>query len=64
MIANRLKVPYLIVGTAIQIVGSGLLITLDADTSTLKWAAYMVIEGIGNGIGVNLPYTAIQVVLR
>ncbi|KAF2242995.1 permease of the major facilitator superfamily [Trematosphaeria pertusa] len=57
-------VPYLIVGTAIQIVGSGLLITLDADTSTLKWAAYMVIEGIGNGIGVNLPYTAIQVVLR
>ncbi|KAH9863980.1 hypothetical protein J1614_009913 [Plenodomus biglobosus] len=57
-------VPYLILGTAIQLVGSGLLITLDADTSKIKWAAYMVITGIGTGIGVNLPYTAVQVVLK
>ncbi|KAF2242512.1 efflux pump antibiotic resistance protein [Trematosphaeria pertusa] len=56
-------VPYMIVGTAINVVGSGFLITLDTDTPTLKWAAYMVVTGIGTGIGVNLPYTAVQVVL-
>lgn len=63
LLTIRPKVPYMIVGTAINVVGSGFLITLDTDTPTLKWAAYMVVTGIGTGIGVNLPYTAVQVVL-
>ena len=54
----------MIVGTAVSIIGSALLITLDADTSTIKWAAYMVVVGIGTGSAVNLPYTALQVALK
>ncbi|KAF2726752.1 efflux pump antibiotic resistance protein [Polyplosphaeria fusca] len=57
-------VPYLIGGTAIQAIGAGLLITLDVDSPKYKWATYMVITGIGTGISVNLPYTAVQVVLE
>jgi hypothetical protein len=53
----------MIVGTAVSIIGS-VLLTLDADTSTIKWAAYMVVVGIGTGSAVNLPYTALQVVLK
>ncbi|KAF2188048.1 MFS general substrate transporter [Zopfia rhizophila CBS 207.26] len=57
-------VPYMILGTAVSIVGSALLATLNAYTPTIKWAVYMVIAGIGTGISVNLPYTALQVVLK
>lgn len=54
----------MIVGSVICAVGSGLLTTIDTTSPTLKWAAYMVVTGIGTGICVNLPYTAVQVVLQ
>lgn len=54
----------MIAGTAIGIVGTALLTTLDAYTSTVKWAVFCVIAGGGTGISVNLPYTAVQVVLE
>lgn len=58
------QVPYMIAGTIIAIVGAGLLVTIDTNTSTVKWATYMVINGLGTGIAQQLPYTALQVVLR
>ncbi|KAH8651556.1 efflux pump antibiotic resistance protein [Tricladium varicosporioides] len=56
--------PYIIGGTAVSIVGSGLLTMLNVDTATVHWAAFMVICGAGTGMAINLPYTAVQVVLR
>ncbi|PQE02873.1 efflux pump antibiotic resistance protein [Rutstroemia sp. NJR-2017a BBW] len=44
-------------------VGAGLLTTIDARTPTVRWSAYMVINGLGTGIAQQLPYTALQVVL-
>lgn len=57
-------VPYMIGGTALSVVGSGLLTTLGVDTSTALWASFSVICGVGIGLGINVPYTAVQVVLR
>ncbi len=45
-------------------VGTGLLSTIGLDTTTVKWAAYMVLTGIGIGIGVQLPYTAVQAISK
>jgi hypothetical protein len=54
----------MIAGTIIAMVGAGLLITIDTSTSTVRWSAFMVINGLGTGIAQKLPYTALQVVLR
>lgn len=54
----------MIVGTAISIVGYGLLTTIGVDTPTVLWAAYLAICGLGMGSGMNVPYTALQAVLR
>ncbi|KAH8649754.1 major facilitator superfamily domain-containing protein [Tricladium varicosporioides] len=56
-------VPFMIGGTAISIVGYGLLTTLSVGTATKIWATYLVINGIGMGSGMNVPYTALQAVL-
>ncbi|TEY64669.1 hypothetical protein BOTCAL_0144g00050 [Botryotinia calthae] len=56
-------VPYMILGTIIAMIGAGLLTTIDTTTSTVKWAAYMVINGWGTGMAQQLPYTALQIVL-
>lgn len=54
----------MIIGTAISIVGYGLLTTIGVDTPTVLWAAYLAICGLGMGSGMNVPYTALQAVLR
>lgn len=54
----------MITGTAIGIVGYGLLTTIGVDTPTVLWAAYLAICGLGMGSGMNVPYTALQAVLR
>ena len=61
---GKAKVPYIILGIAITSVGAGLLTTLDADTPTINWAAYMVFNGLGIGMAQQLPYTALQAVLE
>jgi hypothetical protein len=45
-------------------VGSGFLTTVRTDTSEAKWAAYMVLTGLGLGFGVNVPHIAIQAVME
>jgi threonine/homoserine/homoserine lactone efflux protein len=63
-ITKPLQVPYLIAGVAIASIGSGLLCTISISTSTVQWAGFMVMTGIGIGIAQQLPYTAIQAVLE
>ena len=36
---------------------------LDVETTHAAWAGYFVICGIGTGIAINLPYTAVSTVL-
>ncbi|KAI0189643.1 MFS multidrug transporter-like protein [Astrocystis sublimbata] len=57
-------VPYMIAGAVIASVGAGLLTTIDLTTPTVKWAAFLVVTGIGVGMASQLPYTALQVVLE
>ena len=45
-------------------IGAGLLTTLRVDTSTALWATYMVLTGLGLGLGVNVPHIAIQAVMK
>jgi hypothetical protein len=54
----------MLVGEAICIVGTALLTRLEATTPTVQWAAYMVVTGIGLGMAMQLPYTAVQVTLE
>ncbi|CRG89904.1 Putative HC-toxin efflux carrier TOXA [Talaromyces islandicus] len=56
-------IPYMIAGDIIASVGSGLLTTIGLTTPTVRWAAYLVLTGIGVGMASQLPYTALQVVL-
>ncbi len=54
----------MIAGEIICIVGTGLLTRLEPKTSTVTWAASLVTTGIGMGMAMQLPYTAIQIVLQ
>lgn len=54
----------MIVGEFICVGGTALLTRLDARTPTISWAAYLIVAGIGMGIAMQLPYTAVQVTLQ
>ena len=54
----------MLVGVTVAIVGTSLLSRIGLETHIVQWAAYSVITGIGIGIGIQLPYTAMQVALR
>lgn len=54
----------MILGELICIVGTALLTRLDPTTPTINWAAYLVVAGLGMGIAMQLPYTAVQVTLQ
>ncbi|KAF3084460.1 hypothetical protein TWF569_006965 [Orbilia oligospora] len=47
--------PIKVVGAVIAIIASGLLYTLDVDTSAGKWIGYQVLGGVGWGIAFQLP---------
>lgn len=54
----------MILGSIICIIGSGLTIQIGIDTPTAAWVSYLAVAGIGAGMGMQQPYTAVQVVLR
>lgn len=55
--------PFAIVGSCIMSVGSGLLTTLEVDTSVGKWIGYQVVYGFGMGFAFQAPNLAAQTVL-
>ncbi|RDL38405.1 Uncharacterized protein BP5553_02745 [Venustampulla echinocandica] len=55
--------PYIIAGAMVCTIGCGLLTTIGLDTPTAIWATYEVIIGSGLGGSLQLPYTALQLVL-
>lgn len=58
------QVPFMVLAVIVGAVGGGLLTLLGVDTPTVQWAAYLVIAGFGLGLGIQQPYSAVQVVLR
>lgn len=56
-------VPYQILGGVVASVGCGLLTKLDPTTPTAQWVVFLIIAGLGLGIGGQLSFTALQVVL-
>ena len=54
----------MVIGSCIGIVGTVLLTRIGLGTPTALWATYLVITGFGLGMGVQVPFTALQVVLR
>ena len=54
----------MILGTLICVLGAGLVTRLDLNTPTTQWAAFLVLAGAGLGMAMQLPYTAVQIVLR
>lgn len=54
----------MILGVLVGAVGTGLLIRIGLDTTTIQWATYLVIAGLGTGIGMQQPFSALHVVLR
>lgn len=59
-----MQMPYMVIGVLIAIVGTTLLTRIGLETKVVQWAAYSVVTGIGLGLGIQLPYTAAQAVLR
>ena len=54
--------PFMWVGSAVLTVGCGLLYTLRVDTSTARWIGYQLLTGIGAGMGMQVPFLAVQAV--
>jgi hypothetical protein len=59
--SNRttIQMPYMVVGTAINIIGAGLFTILGLSTSTALSTSFLVDSGIGAGFGGNQPFTAL-----
>lgn len=55
---------YILLGTGLMSVGCGLLSTLHPDTSHTHWIPFQVLQGLGAGMTVSMPYVATQVVLK
>ncbi|KAI1074868.1 MFS general substrate transporter [Whalleya microplaca] len=56
-------IPYMLIGEVIAIGGQAMLTQLKPDTNTVFWAAALVVVGIGSGMAMQLPYTAVAIVL-
>ena len=54
----------MIVGEAICVAGTALLTRLEPTTSVVAWAGSLVATGVGMGMAMQLPYTAVQIVLQ
>ena len=54
----------MVIGEMICISGTALLTRLATDSTVVYWAASLVVTGLGLGMAMQLPYTAVQIVLR
>lgn len=57
-------VPFLWIGASLFTVGSGLLFTLRVDTAAGRWIGYQILAGFGAGPGIQVPFLAMQAVLK
>ncbi|KAF7531468.1 hypothetical protein G7054_g8868 [Neopestalotiopsis clavispora] len=57
-------VPQMFGGSIIMSIAAGLIYRYDLDTSTAYWAGTLVMFGWGAGMGLQMPLTAVQTVLK
>ncbi|KAI9644894.1 hypothetical protein NHQ30_006922 [Ciborinia camelliae] len=55
--------PFMIAAGAVFTVGAGFIYTLQVNSDAGRWVGYQLICGFGAGIGVQIPFIAVQVVL-
>ena len=56
--------PYMIVGSVITTVGSGLITTFTPSTDRVRWISYIALIGFGAGCGLEQPQIVAQTVLK
>ncbi|KAI1618945.1 DNA repair protein RAD50 [Exophiala viscosa] len=56
--------PFAIVGSALVTLSAGLMSTLSVHTSTGKWIGYQIINGVGRGAAIQIPFIAAQSVVK
>jgi hypothetical protein len=56
-------VPFTWLGSAIFVVGSGMIYTLKVNSGAGMWIGYQILAGAGAGACVQIPFIAVQVVL-
>ena len=56
--------PFIWIGSAIFVVGSGMIYTLKVQSGAGMWIGYQILAGFGNGACVQVPFIAVQVVLN
>ncbi|KAF1969851.1 MFS general substrate transporter [Bimuria novae-zelandiae CBS 107.79] len=56
--------PIIVIAQILCAIGAGFLTTISTTTSTALWATFMVLCGLGLGLGVNVPHIAIQAVME
>ncbi|ESU09637.1 hypothetical protein FGSG_03571 [Fusarium graminearum PH-1] len=56
-------VPFMWIGSAIFTTGAGLLYTIDQGTPLAQWFGFEVLAGAGFGMAIQIPVSAVQVVL-
>ncbi|RHZ62631.1 hypothetical protein CDV55_106177 [Aspergillus turcosus] len=52
--------PFVVASSIITTVGHGMLSTLSPSSSTGKWIGYQIIVGFGRGLGLQMPFVAVQ----
>jgi hypothetical protein len=52
--------PFAVAGGALTMLGTGLLITLAPTTSTGQWIGFQILQGVGRGLGLQIPLLAVQ----
>ena len=55
--------PFVWLGAAVLTVGSGLIYTLNQKSGPAAWIGYEIVAGIGIGTSIQVPFTAVQVIL-
>lgn len=55
--------PFLIISTAIAVIGAGLMTLYSVTISDGRWIGYQIVVGAGIGAGLQIPMTAVQTVL-
>ncbi|KAJ5723176.1 hypothetical protein N7488_001211 [Penicillium malachiteum] len=55
---------FIILGTALMSKGTGLISTFTVSTSHTHWIPFQVLQGLGAGVTLSMPYVATQAVLK
>jgi hypothetical protein len=56
--------PLILGGTALMAIGTGLMTTFTTTTNHQHWIPYLVLQGLGAGMTLSMPYVATQTVLN